>query len=66
MVGHVYAAPLLIGNLELKTKCPLDMGTVRVRIFLDPLAKKYVLESFHIKEEERKKLKGKTVTIIIH
>lgn len=41
------------------------MGTARVRVFLDQKAKKYVLERFNIKEEEHKKMRGKTVTIVI-
>ncbi|MBI2541203.1 hypothetical protein HYV80_00645 [Candidatus Woesearchaeota archaeon] len=66
LVGQVYAAPILLKNLELKLKCPIGMGTAKVRIFLDPKAKEYVAKQLNMKEEERRKLKGKTVTIVIH
>jgi len=55
----------LLGNLELKAKCPINTGTAKIRVFLDPKAKKYVLESFRIPEKGYKKLKGRTVTIVI-
>lgn len=65
LAGQVYAAPILLKNLELKLECPIDMGTARVRVFLDLKAKEYVLKHFNLKEEECKKMRGKSVTIVI-